>query len=121
MTTEQQTKAHTIIHGASAAAAAVGAGLAQIPLSDNAVITPIQLGMTFSLAKVFGVKLSEATALAMLTAASTGVAGRAISQALIGWVWGIGNLVNAATAAGVTEAAGWLLAVEFEKQARAGA
>ena len=34
-----------IIHGAASAAAAAAAGMAQIPGSDNAVITPIQVGM----------------------------------------------------------------------------
>jgi len=95
----------------------VGAGLAQIPLSDNAVITPIQIAMTFSLAKVFDVKLSEAGAVAMLATATTGVVGRGISQVLFGWIWGIGNAINAGTAAAVTEAAGWAIAAQFSKQA----
>ena len=43
MTADQRSKCHAIIHTASASAAAAGAGLAQLPGSDNAVITPIQL------------------------------------------------------------------------------
>lgn len=38
MTSEQEARCHAIIHIASAGAAGVGAGLAQIPLSDNAII-----------------------------------------------------------------------------------
>lgn len=52
MTADQRSKCHAIIHTASASAAAVGAGLAQLPGSDNAAITPIQLAMTVSLGAV---------------------------------------------------------------------
>lgn len=45
LTDDQELMCHGIIHSASVAAARVGAGLAQIPLSDNVVITPIQIGM----------------------------------------------------------------------------
>ena len=119
MTDSQRMSCHSIIHGASIAAAGAGAGIAQIPMSDNAVIMPIQLAMTFSLAKVFGVKLSEATAVALLTTATTKFAGRALSQVLFGWIWGFGNIINAATAAGVTEAAGWIIANQFYKDSLA--
>ena len=54
MTDEQKAKCHVAIHTASADAAAVGGGLAQIPGSDNVVLTPIQLTMTIALGKVFG-------------------------------------------------------------------
>ena len=39
MTADQRSKCRAIIHTASASAAAIGAGLAQLPGSDNAVIT----------------------------------------------------------------------------------
>jgi uncharacterized protein (DUF697 family) len=117
MTSSQTIQANAIIHTASVAAAGVATGMAFIPCSDNAVIVPIQVTAIFSLAKVFDVKLSEAGALALLTAASTGVVGRAISQWLVGWWWGIGNIVNAATAAGVTEAALWACCAKLEAMA----
>lgn len=66
MTDQQKMQCHAIIHAASAAAGGVGAGLAQIPGSDNALITPIQLTMTISLGKVFGKSLSEAGAKAAI-------------------------------------------------------
>ena len=44
--------------------------------------------------------------------------GRAASQVLIGWVPGVGNVVNAVTAASLTEAIGWIMAKEFEKAAQ---
>lgn len=41
--------------------------------------------------------------------------GRTASQVLVGWIPGIGNAINATTAAGITEAMGWLLAKEFDE------
>lgn len=41
--------------------------------------------------------------------------GRTISQIAIGWWPGIGNVINSATAAAVTEALGWALAKEFDE------
>ncbi|MBE6069683.1 MAG: hypothetical protein E7211_18630 [Clostridium lundense] len=116
MTSENRSACHAIIHSASAAAAAVGGGLAQIPCSDNALITPIQLAMTVSLGSVFGIELSDSAARAAVASAAGATVGRAISQVLIGWAPGIGNAVNACTAASVTEALGWVLAEEFANQ-----
>ena len=103
-----------IIHSASAAAAAVGGGLAQGPGSDNILITPIQMTMAISLGKVFGINLDQSTAKAAVASAAAATIGRAASQALIGWIPGIGNIINATTAAAITEAIGWIMANEFE-------
>ncbi len=100
-------KVHTIIHGAAASAAAVGTGLAQIPGSDNVVITPIQVAMIIAIGEVHGQQLSKAAALSTLSAASAGVAGRTLSQFLVGWIPGYGNAINATTAFAITEAIGW--------------
>ena len=117
MTDTQKVKCHAIIHTASASAAAVGAGLAQIPGSDNAVITPIQLVMTISLGRVFGLELTESAAGAAVASAAAATVGRTASQFLIGWVPVAGNIINAGTAATITEAIGWLLAEGFASQA----
>lgn len=98
---------HLIIHGAATAAAAAGAGLAQIPGSDNLVITPIQVSMIVALAEFNGQQMSKAAALATLSAASAGIAGRTVSQILVGWIPGWGNATNATTAFPVTESIGW--------------
>lgn len=117
MTSEQKKKCHAIIHAASASAAGVGAGLAQIPFSDNAVIVPIQVAMVISLGEVFDLSITESAAMSALTTAAASTVGRGLSQILVGWIPGVGNAINASTAAGVTEAAGWVIAKEFDKQA----
>ncbi|MEI6287562.1 MAG: hypothetical protein WCP79_13745 [Bacillota bacterium] len=114
MTNDQSTKCHGIIHTASAAAAAVGAGMAQLPGSDNAVIIPIQVGMIISLGAVFGTKLTESAATTALATTAASFVGRGISQFLVGWIPVIGNALNAATAAGVTESIGWACAADFD-------
>ena len=45
--------------------------------------------------------------------------GRTASQVLIGWIPGVGNVINACTAATITETIGWLLAEDFAKEAAA--
>lgn len=117
ITPEQYAACHGIIHTASAAAAATGAGLAQLPCSDNAVITPIQLAMTVALGRVFGLELTESAAKAAMASMAGATVGRTLSQVLVGWLPGVGNAINAATAAGVTETLGWLLSEDFAQQA----
>lgn len=116
MSINQRVKCHAIIHAASTATGAVGAGLAQIPCSDNAVITPIQLGMTIALGRVFGVELSESAAIAATVSFAGAAVGRTASQALIGWIPGVGNVINACTAVSITETMGWLMAKDFSRQ-----
>lgn len=116
MKDDEQMKCHGIIHAASAAAGGVGAGLAQLPGSDNAFIIPIQIAMIISLGAVFGIKLDESAAKATLGTATATLVGRGISQVLLGWIPGFGNALNAATAAGVTETVGWVVANDFSNK-----
>lgn len=116
MTSSQRNKCHAIIHSASASAGAVGVGLAQIPCSDNAVITPIQLTMTIALGRVFGIELTDSAARASLASLAAATVGRTASQVLIGWIPIAGNIVNACTAVSITETLGWLLVEDFARQ-----
>lgn len=116
LTKKQRQKCSSIIHSASVAAAGVGAGLAQIPGSDNAVITPIQLTMTISLGRVFGIELTESAARAAIASVAASTVGRTVAQVLVGWIPGFGNAINASTAAGLTEMMGWMLAEDFDRQ-----
>ena len=104
-----------IIHTASTASGAVGAGLAQLPLTDHAVIVPIQVTMVVSLGKVFEVEITEAAAKGIALGMVGMYVGRAASQVLLGWIPFLGNAINAATAAGLTEAMGWAIAEKFAK------
>lgn len=100
-------KVKAIIHSASIAAGTVGAGLAQLPCSDNAAITPIQIAMIVAIGEVYGQDISLTAAASTLSTASAGIVGRALSQAFIGWVPAFGNVLNASTAFTVTQAIGW--------------
>lgn len=108
-----EAKCHGIIHGASVAAGGVGAAGAQIPVADNAVITPIQIGMIIALAKVFDRNITKEAALGVLKEAGAAFIGRGVSQVLVGWIPGLGNTINSATAAGLTEAVGWISVAQF--------
>ncbi len=112
---DQFKKCNAIIHSASVAAGGVGTGLAQIPLSDNALITPIQIGMIIALGKVFDQDITKAVASAILGGATASFAGRGLSQLLVGWIPVVGNAINTATAAGITEAVGWMAVDNFSK------
>ena len=103
----EKEKVATIIHSASAAAAAVGGGLAQIPGSDMPILCGIQTTMVISIGNVHGADIGEAAAMDLVITYAAGYGGRAISQWLIGWMPGLGNAINATTAAAITEAVGW--------------
>ena len=117
MTNSENSKCHAIIHSAAVAAGAIGAGLAQIPLSDNLLIMPIQIGMVTSLGNVFGKSLTESTIKSLIASASATVIGRSASQALLGWIPLLGNAINASTAFTLTEAIGWVIANNFADEA----
>jgi uncharacterized protein (DUF697 family) len=106
MATRNQ-KIHGIIHTAAVACGGVGAGLAQVPGSDSAVIAPLQTAMIVAIAHQHGVALAKSAAVDLLLTFTATQVGRGISQLLLGWIPIYGNVINAATAAGVTEAVGW--------------
>lgn len=113
MDKDQEKRCHAIIHTAAAATAAIGAGFAQLPCSDNIAIIPMQMIMVVSLGSVFGIRLQQTTAESTLGTATATVMGRSISQTLIGWVPVFGNICNAVTAGLVTETIGWAIAHDF--------
>lgn len=106
-----------IIHTASAATGSVGAGLAQLPGTDAAIIVPIQVTMVLSLAKIYQIPLKESVAKVIVTETTATLLGRTASQFLVGWIPGIGNMINATTAAALTEMLGWVVATEFAQKA----
>lgn len=95
---------NAIIHTASAASAGVGAGFAQIPGSDSLVIVPIQIAMITTIALEHGHTIDKASAISLISTQAATMAGRKLSQFLVGWFPGVGNAINASTAAALTEA-----------------
>lgn len=110
----REEKCHAIIHGAAAATAATGAGLAQLPFADTIPITAIQVGMITSLGHVFDVDLSESTAKALLGGFASATLGRNVAGALVGLIPIVGNALKAGTAGALTEAIGWAAVSHFE-------
>ena len=117
MTNEQNKRFQAIIHTAAGSCSAVGFASAQIPGSDCAIIAPIQVTMIISLGGVFGVSIDKSWAKSLLAANIATYTGRALSQALIGRVPRLGNVVNAGTAAALTETIGWKVAKDLGKSA----
>ncbi len=87
--------------------------MAQLPGLDAPVLMGIEITMTISLGSVFGVDLDESGAKSIVLATIGTIAGRGISQVLVGWIPGIGNIINAGTAAGIIEVMGWAVANDF--------
>ena len=116
LSSEEQKACHSIIHTASASAAAVGAGLAQLPLADNVIITPIQVTMIISLGKVFEQEITQTVAKGLLGGFIANFVGRGVAQVAFGFLPGIGNVSNAVTAATITESIGWLCVDHFYKE-----
>ena len=114
MATKNQ-KVHGIIHTAAAACGGIGGGMAQLPGSDSAAIIPLQTAMIVAIAHVHGFNITKTAAADVLLTFSATIGGRFLSQVLVGWVPGAGNVINASTAAALTEAIGWAADSYFDE------
>lgn len=74
--------------------------------------------MIISLGAVFGREITETTAKSLIGGFISAIVGRKISQFLVGWIPGFGNVINATTATSITEALGWTVANNFDNEAR---
>ena len=122
MTSEQKKKCNEIIHGASLAAAGVGAGAAAIPVVgsflqalDESAITPIQIVMIVDIGKIFETPVSKELAASLLTAMLAAKTGRKIAGTLAGLIPVAGAIINGGTAASITEAIGWAAVKYFDE------
>jgi uncharacterized protein (DUF697 family) len=113
MTRDQ--KIHGIIHTCALACSGVGAGLAQVPGSDSIAIVPLQTAMITAIASEHEVSFGKGAAADLLLTSTATMAGRTASQFLLGWIPVGGNILNAGTAAAITEAIGWAANAYFEK------
>ena len=112
MTSEQVKKCNIAIHSASVAAGAEGA--IPLPGVDAIPISATQIAMVIGLGKIFDQNLSESTAKSIIGAAAATFVGRNLVKFIPIIGWGI----SAAVAAGITEAIGWMSAVDFAKNYR---
>lgn len=116
MTPIQLRKTRRLIHGAALLGALVGAGLAQLPSSDNVILVPIEILLVVSLGSVFGMRLRHSYRTALIAGTACTMIGRGVSEWLVGWVPGLGNFLDAFTAFVVIEALGWIVAREFQRE-----
>lgn len=107
MTKAQIAKCNMAIHTAAGVSGAVG-GI-PIPIADALPITAAQVTMVLALGKVFDQKITESAAKGLIGAAASTFVGRNLVKLvpIAGWV------ISAAVAAGVTEAIGWTIAIDF--------
>ena len=101
------TKINGIIHTASAAAGAVGAGTAQTVTADRVALAAIQVPMVIAIAEVCGKQIDRASAIAFMAQKFTQNVGIYAASRLVVWIPGWGNAINAGVATSMTEALGW--------------
>ncbi|MBR4257719.1 MAG: 50S ribosome-binding GTPase [Kiritimatiellae bacterium] len=101
----------------TATTAATTAGASPIPISDAAIITPIQVGMIGGLAALYGLKGKELSVMAMPMIARA--VGTMAASSLLKLIPGLGTITGAvitgAVAATLTGAMGWFVQTQFEK------
>lgn len=112
MNEDQLKKCNLTIHIASAASAAAGA--VPIPVVDAIPITTAQITMVLALGKVFDTEITESAAKGLIGAVASTFVGRNFIKFLPIVGWGI----SAVVAAGITEAIGWVIAVDLAKTAK---
>ncbi len=94
--------AHKVVAGA--ATAAFTAGATPIPFSDAVLLVPIQIGMLAGISATFGIELSKAFLVTLISAMAgpTGATflGRAVVSSLLKLVPGVGTVAGGAIAGG---------------------
>ena len=113
MNKEQKRNCEYIIHSAALAAGAIG-GL-PVPGSDAVGLLGIQAAMVLALAEVFEYPMTKAAAETIAKQAIVSSTGKLIASNLTKMIPGVGSVVCASVAAGLTEAFGWEQARCFSK------
>jgi len=101
-------KAKAAILAASGAAASAG-GINPVPLSDSAVIVPVQTALAVRLAKIYGFNATTNAAMALLKSQLVSLAGRQLAASLTKLVPVVGQLINASVAGAITAGFGFAL------------
>lgn len=112
MTNKQFRECNIAIHTAAVAAGA--GGVMPIPVMDSIPISAAQITMVVALGKIFEQKITESAAKGIIGTAASTLIGRSLVKLIpiAGWI------ASAAVAAGVTEAIGWSIAVDFAKMSQ---
>jgi uncharacterized protein (DUF697 family) len=79
----------------------------------------MQITMVIALGKVLGQELTHSAAWALTSSAIATYMGRATSQLAVGWLPSLGNVINASTAASLTELVGWFAVSKLLDQMQA--
>lgn len=111
MTERQHNECAKIIHGAATAAGGVGAF--PIPCSDAIGLMAIQTSMVIALARVFNIELTKAMAEHVAKQAVVSSTGKLVATNLTKMIPGLGSVICATVAAGLTEVFGWEQAEAF--------
>ncbi|MDO5683974.1 MAG: DUF697 domain-containing protein [Propionibacteriaceae bacterium] len=86
---------------ARAVTAAAAAAATPIPMSDAALLVPIQLGMMARIAHIYGIRFDRAALMAMASTSAATVGGRALFTNLIKLVPGVGTVAGGVISAGI--------------------
>ncbi|WP_375430223.1 GTPase family protein [uncultured Friedmanniella sp.] len=86
---------------ATGAAMAAGAAFSPIPLSDAAMLVPIQLGMMAKIGQLYDIRFDRAALMAVASTTAATSAGRATFGGLLKLVPGVGTVAGGAISAGV--------------------
>lgn len=113
-------KCSTVIHTAAVAAGTSAA--IPIPVADRIPITAAQVGMVIALGKVFDITISESVAKAVIGCGLAQQVGQAIVDGILKSIPGVNVLIAPTvctiTAAGFTEALGWVIADDFYRMSK---
>lgn len=110
---------HGIVHAFAVAAAGVGAGMAELPISDAQVLTSLQAAMVLALAERYGVEVQRTAAAELVLTLGATMVGRGAARGARSRWPGASRWTGAMTAAAVTEAIGWAAVAWFRERAEA--
>jgi len=99
----------------AAVSTGASAGLNPLPISDALLIVPQQLFMARALARVYGFDVLSSGAMALIESQLVSMAGRQLAVSLLKLLPGVGQVVNAAVAAGMTGIMGMALVEAFHR------
>lgn len=105
----------SIINTAATLASAAAGTLAQLPGGDTPLVMMIHVSMIMKIAAHHGIRTTERQVIPLLGVFAAAQAKRTLSQWFLGWIPGLGNIMNASVAACLTQSIGWSAHRHFSK------